>query len=180
MTKAAIFGGSFNPPHMAHVLCACYAKVVADLDEVWVLPSENHPYGKRLPPLHSRFLWCREAFRALDFVRIRMDERQNVSGYTYDLVRHLKRTYPHIEWYLIGGSDTANDMKNWHRGEELVKLVKVIEVPRGNDHPASLPALSSTKVRSYRKRGDHDGDIIKLRQSLPPGVFEKLEEEHRI
>ena len=48
MTRVALFGGSFNPPHVAHQLVALYILETQDVDELWFVPTYAHPFGKQL------------------------------------------------------------------------------------------------------------------------------------
>ena len=150
--QIALFGGSFDPPHLGHVLAAVTARALAGVDAVWVLPVANHPYAKRLSPWAQRWDLCQSAFSPLGpWVAVRDDELRNSSGFTIDLVLRLTAEHPEHQWSLIGGSDTAADMMNWHRGPELARMVTVIAIPRrgqgGDAHPAALPAISSSQVR---------------------------------
>jgi nicotinate-nucleotide adenylyltransferase len=163
----ALFGGSFDPPHLGHVLAAAYAYVVGSVDEIWVMPTANHPWGKPLSPWEQRWALCQAAFSRLPFVRLRDDELSNGEGYTIDLVLLLRDRHPDWRWSLVGGTDTRDDLPSWHRGAELVKLVDVISVPRrgyDDEHPAALPEISSTLVR---ERASHDKPIDDL---VPPAV----------
>ena len=171
--RIALFGGSFDPPHLGHVLAACYARVVAGVDAVWILPVVRHPYAKQLTPLAQRLELCRLAFGPLgSWSEVRSDEERNASGYTFDLIQLLSAEHPGHRWCLMGGSDTARDLPNWHRGAELAGLVEVIAVPRraqgGDDHPAALPAISSSAVRQRLLAGAPADDL------LPPAVAARI------
>lgn len=171
--RIALFGGSFDPPHLGHVLAAAYARSVGGVDAVWVLPVVRHPYAKALSPFADRLELCRLAFAPLGpWLEVRDDEARNASGYTFDLVSLLAAEHPGVRWSLIGGSDTARDLPNWHRGTELARLVDVIAVPRrgqgGDDHPAALPAISSSAVRAALAAGRPAHDL------LPPAVAERI------
>jgi len=168
--RIALLGGSFDPPHWGHVLAACYARIAARADEVWVLPVARHAYSKRLGPWDQRWQLCQAAFGNLDFVKLRDDELRNPHGYSYDLISSLRAGHPGWTWVLVGGTDTAKDLGHWHRGEELRQMVEVVAVPRrGYDHsPAALPEISSTEVQNRIRNGD---DVSEL---LPPGVIELI------
>ena len=168
--RIALFGGSFDPPHLGHVLAACYARVVGQADEVWVLPVATHAYAKPLSPWEQRWRLCQAAFGGLPFVRLCDDELRNPDGYTFDLLTLLMATHPSHCWLLIGGTDTARDLPNWHRGAELATMIDVIPVPRRgyDEHPAALPAISSSLVREQLARG---ADISAL---VPPAVTELI------
>jgi nicotinate-nucleotide adenylyltransferase len=158
----ALFGGSFDPPHLGHLLAACYARMVGMVDEVWVLPVARHAWAKPLSPWEQRWELCSAAFAPLPFVRLRDDETANEGGYTFDLVCRLKGSHPGYRWSLVGGSDTAADMPRWHRGAELAQLIEVIAVPRRgyDDHPAALPAISSSLVRDRCAAGSTINELV--------------------
>lgn len=160
--RIALFGGSFDPPHLGHVLCATWAYAASGVDRVWVLPAARHPYAKVLSPWDQRWSMCQAAFKGLGFVDLRDDELRNVSGYTIDLVEALTIRHPSTRWSLIGGTDTARDLSNWHRGAELAKLVEVIAVPRrGFDQAtAALPDISSREIRRRSQAGEPIDDLV--------------------
>lgn len=168
--RVALFGGSFDPPHLGHVLAACYARIVAQVDEVWVLPVARHAYAKPISPWQQRWQLCQNAFAGLDFVHLRDDEQRNPDGFTFDLIEILRRAHPDHRWLLLGGTDTAHDLLNWHRGAELVKLIDVIPVPRRgyDDHPAALPQISSSMIRERLQRGED------IRELVTPAVAELI------
>lgn len=159
MATIALFGGSFDPPHLGHVLAAAWARWRGGAERVWVLPSANHPYAKNLSPWEQRWRLCQLAFAGMPFVELRDDERRS-TGYTVDLVELLQREHPGHRWLLVGGTDTARDLPNWRRGAELARMVSVLRVPRGgfDADPQALPAISSSLVRERLARGaDLDG-----------------------
>lgn len=169
----ALFGGSFDPPHVGHVLAATYAYSVGGVDEVWVLPVAQHPYHKSLSPWDQRWALCQAAFGGLGFVRLKDDEQRNPEGYSFNLVEALQRAHPGHHWSLVGGTDTAKDLLNWHRGAELAHKIAVIAVPRrGYDHVEhALPAVSSSQIRtSLHDRTDITG--------LVPAAVQRLINTH--
>lgn len=164
--RIALFGGSFDPPHLGHVLCATWAHAMAGADEVWVLPVAEHPYGKQVQPWDTRWQLCEAAFAGLGFVRLRDDELRNPGGRSFDLLAELKRKESDHQWLLIGGSDTEQDLHNWYRGSELRQQVELVAVPRrGYDdgQPAALPAISSTEVRRRLAAGENVDQLLPRR-----------------
>ena len=161
----ALFGGSFDPPHLGHVLAATYARSVAGVDAVWILPVAKHPYAKPLTPWEQRWELCLAAFTPLGpWACVRADERDNPSGFTFDLITRLRTAHPGHRFSLIGGSDTAKDLVNWHRGAELADLINVIAIPRrgqgGDAEPAALPAISSSGIRSRLATGQEIAGLV--------------------
>jgi nicotinate-nucleotide adenylyltransferase len=155
--RIALFGGSFDPPHLGHVLAAVWAVSAGGADAVWVLPVAKHAWNKPLSPWDQRWTLCQAAFAPFPFVRLCDDERENPGGYTFNLVERLMTQHPGHQWALLGGTDTKCDLPRWHRGEELAQLVDIIAVPRrgfDDTHAAGLPAISSTLVRTRCAQGE--------------------------
>lgn len=173
--RIALFGGSFNPPHLGHLLCVAYAYAIAEIDQVWIMPAANHPYGKELLAWEHRWQLCQAAFAGLEYVHIRDDELRNDRGRTIDLLQQLQTQHPNNEWCFIGGTDTKADMPNWYCGQELLQQLHVIEIPRqGYDHEsaAALPAISSSTVRERIAKGENIHDIV-------PAAVATLIEQHQ-
>ena len=54
----ALFGGSFNPPHVGHMMAAYYVIATRPVDKLWLMPAYRHPFGKRLAPFDDRVKMC--------------------------------------------------------------------------------------------------------------------------
>ena len=63
--EVALLGGSFNPPHVAHLMAAYWALATQGVSEVWLLPAYRHPFGKQLEPFEDRLRMCRLAAAAI-------------------------------------------------------------------------------------------------------------------
>ncbi len=156
MKRIALFGGAFDPPHLGHVLAAVWARSIAGVDAVWVLPVAEHPYGKPVAPFAQRLHLCELAFADLPFVSVRSDERDNPGGRTITLLEQLQANHPDTRFALVGGTDTERDLPNWYRGQDLLAAIDIIAIPRrGYDdvHPGALPAISSSLVREALRSG---------------------------
>lgn len=164
-----ILGGSFNPPHMGHVLAAHYALLRWPLKKVMVVPSFSHPFGKPLPPFEHRFAMCQLAFAHLgDNVEIsNVEEQLGGVSFTVETIRELVRKYPGEHFRLIVGGDIMSDLPKWREVDELTKLAPLLVIPRlqeGNvlgagDDGAALPDVSSTSIREQLAQG-----------KIPPGT----------
>jgi nicotinate-nucleotide adenylyltransferase len=161
-SPTALFGGAFDPPHLGHVLAAVHAVATGGAGRVWVLPTAQHPWGKRTRPFAERLELCRLAFAGLAFVEVRADEEDNPSGTTWDLLDLLEQREPGTRFVLIGGTDTGRDLPRWHRGAELARRLPVLVIPRRplDDHPAALPAISSSLVRERLAAGLPVDDLV--------------------
>ena len=177
MARIALFGGAFDPPHLGHVLCACYAWQTVDLDAIWVLPSAHHPWGKQMRPFADRLAMCSAAFADFPFVEVHRDEEDNTTGRTFDLLNLLDERYPQHQqhkWWFIGGSDTEQQLPSWYKGEELAERMQVIPVPRrgfDDEHPAALPAISSSAVREHLTNNQSIAGLV-------PATVANLIEQH--
>ena len=151
-----LFGGSFDPPHLAHVLAVAWALAGGEVGRVWVIPSGGHPFGKKMAPYADRREMCRRAIACFGR-RVRLDnvERGNRVHYTIDTVRELSRRHPGQSWRWIMGSDTLEESQQWRAFAQVMRLAPPLiiprrgHVPRGGSHRRdfTLPDLSSTFLR---------------------------------
>ena len=154
MTKRiALYGGSFNPPHVAHLLAVAYVQAMhPSLDEVWVMPCWSHAFAKDLARFEDRFEMCRRNFASLDRVRIVTVEAElRGQSRTIRTVRHLLQRYPSYTFRLMIGSDVLSDVDRWESFDELVTLAPPIVVDRlGHERGrrSFIPAVSSSEIRS--------------------------------
>jgi len=165
--KIALFGGSFNPPQIGHVAVAKALLDSGQFDEVWVTPSLRHPFGKPLAPFEDRLALCHLAFDSLGpLVRVSEAERQtgNQEGYTIELIRALRKKYPHHSFSLVMGSDVRSETSQWRDFEELKKLIEIYPISRAGYEESKFPQVSSTQVREGLEKGH---DITSL---VPPAV----------
>ena len=150
--RVAIFGGSFNPPHVVHQMVALYVLETAPVDELWMVPAFQHPFGKTLEAFAHRLAMCEAAAAALGSrVRVSAVERElGVESRTLRTVRRLQQEFPAHSFSLVIGADLIPEVPSWYAGEELQRSVPFIVVGRtGFDVPGklALPRLSSTEVR---------------------------------
>jgi nicotinate-nucleotide adenylyltransferase len=170
-----IFGGSFNPPHVAHVLAVTYALSTAPIDEILVVPVFRHPFAKDLTPFDDRLEMCRLAFGWLPRVSVSAVERDlGGDSLTLRTVEHLAAQHPTWALRLIVGSDVLPDLPKWHRFDRIAEIAPPLVLDRagfsGAPDRVLLPDLSSTFVRSVLASGD-DGAA---RRTLPRAVLEYI------
>jgi nicotinate-nucleotide adenylyltransferase len=134
--KIGILGGTFNPPHIGHLVLAQEVKEKIGLDRVLFIPTNVPPHKENkgtssLDRLKMVTLAIQgnKNFKVLDLEI----ERGGIS-YTVDTVRELKNKYPKIKFYLIVGSDLANDFPTWKYFRELKESIKIVVAER-KDYP---------------------------------------------
>jgi len=156
--RVALYGGSFNPPHVAHQLAALYVLETQPVDELWLVPCFKHPFDKALESFEDRFEMCQRAVAALG-PRVRVSDCERRLGgesRTLRTVNALLAENPGAELSLVVGADLVAELPSWYGAEELQRLVRFIVVGRagfeGGAGPA-LPAVSSSEVRERIRRG---------------------------
>ncbi|HEY0838599.1 MAG TPA: nicotinate-nicotinamide nucleotide adenylyltransferase, partial [Vulgatibacter sp.] len=159
--------GSFNPPHVGHLLVTAYVLATAEVDEVWLLPSYRHPFGKRLAPFPDRVEMCRllASYFASGVEVSTVEEDLGGEGRTIDTLRHLIPLHPRHDFRLVVGSDILDEAPKWRSWDEIARLAPLIVVARGgHPHPLArgpaMPEVSSTEVRALlAARGDTGGMV---------------------
>ncbi|MFO0679636.1 MAG: nicotinate-nicotinamide nucleotide adenylyltransferase [Polyangiaceae bacterium] len=147
------YGGSFNPPHVAHVLALTLALSLHDVAKIVVAPTFQHPFAKELAPFEDRFAMCVASMGFLPKVEVsRVEAELGGESRTLRTLEHLKRTNPSWSLRLLVGADIMVEAPKWHGFDAITKLAPPIVLGRiGVDFasagPKLLPAVSSTEVR---------------------------------
>jgi len=157
--RVAIFGGSFNPPHLAHQMAALYVLETAAIDELWIVPAFQHPFGKALAPFAHRLAMCELAAAPLGpRVKVSAVERDlGLESRTARTVRRLQQDFPGHTFSLVIGADLVPELPSWHDSAELQRAVSLVVVGRAGFEAAggrlALPRVSSTEVRAALAAG---------------------------
>jgi nicotinate-nucleotide adenylyltransferase len=158
--RVAIFGGSFNPPHIGHVaICEwIFAKNLAD--EIMVVPCLVHPFGKHLVSFEDRYAMCLFAFRDIGpkVVVSKIEKYLGGTSHTIRTIRHLINTNPDSKFSLVTGGDIQQQTKEWLDFGEIKKLVPIIAIPRGPKSP--IPDISATETRRRVAAGESILDLV--------------------
>jgi len=160
--NVAVFGGSFNPPHVAHVLACALVLAVEDVQRVLVVPTFRHPFAKPLAPYDERLAMCALAFRDLPAVEVLPVERElGGESRTLRTLEHLAGAHADWSLRLIVGADILNEAPRWFGFEAIAKLAPLIVLGRAGVEaagagPALLPEVSSTRVRQSIAAGAWD------------------------
>jgi len=152
----AIFGGKFDPPHLAHRMTIDLALEKYKMDEVWLIPSFNHPFGFKTTSFEHRLEMCRIMSKLWknDKVKVLTTEKEINSGFTIDLIRHFTDIYPHFNFHLFIGADNWKNKEKWKEFDQLEQLFKSIKIiGRGKDEfdGSALPDISSTMIKEMIK-----------------------------
>ncbi len=132
MKTIALFGGSFDPPHIGHKAIAKAALNLKDVEKVIVMPTYLNPFKSiSHNSYEDRFIWLNDIFKEnknIEVSRFEIDKKEKVPSII--TVKHLLKKYFKI--YLIIGADNLSTLKEWHRYEELKELVTFVIVTRDN------------------------------------------------
>ena len=173
MPEIALFGGSFDPPHVGHLLAAAYVLATEPIDELWFVPVLQHPFAKPLAaPYDHRVLLCERLAAQLPRARVSRAEEESGQARTVDLLEWLHRRHPGTRWTLVLGSDLDAEKPQWKRFDRVEQLARIVSVRRGGyegaDAAVTLPEVSSTQVRALLRSG---GDASRL---VPRTVLEAI------
>jgi len=191
--KIGILGGTFDPPHRAHLAMAEEAARKLKLDKVIFMLAARPPHKETGTPVEQRKAMVKlmikpyPQFEVSDLELLRA--RQGHPSYTVDTIKQLKRIYPRAEIYWLMGEDSYCNLLagRWKQSEEVLRQIRPVVFPRPGQTKAeqSLPSdriiaiehlpgdlsLSSTKIRQLIKQGE------KTDQYLTDSVLQYIEEK---
>ena len=135
MTKKriGIFGGTFDPPHVGHLILAAEARDQLELDcTIWVLtPDPPHKRGKEISSITHRLAMVELATAGDDgFSLSFVDINRPGPHYTVDTVKILRQQYSDQSLYYLMGGDSLANLPEWYRANELLEIVDGIGVMR--------------------------------------------------
>jgi len=154
MKTIALYGGSFDPPHLAHEAIVKALSKLDFIDKVVVMPTFLNPFKETFTaPALLRLAWLKEIFSSYKNVAIssyEVDLKKKVP--TIETVKHLLRSYDKV--YLVIGADNLKSLPTWYKFDELKKLVTfivvtrdMIEIPKNFIHLDINENISSSILR---------------------------------
>jgi|YNPBryunderm2012_1023409.scaffolds.fasta_scaffold13820_2 nicotinate-nucleotide adenylyltransferase len=148
--RIGLFGGTFDPPHLGHLILAERCRDEAELDAVWFLPAYQPPHKADDPitrfeqrcEMVSLAITGQAAFRVEP-----LEKDLPTPSYTAETVAELRRRHPNEEFHLILGGDSVTDLPSWYHPERILDAVALIGVPRPGVEPLSRQRLAETLQR---------------------------------
>lgn len=166
MKRVGILGGTYNPPHIGHLLVASEVKYALELDEVRLMPTAMPPHKaadeavtkeQRLEMVELAVEGC------LGLTASSFEVDRGGVSYTFDTMTSLVKAEPNTKFYFIMGGDMIEQLDTWYRIDELAELVTLIGVNRpGWQSQTNYPVqfveipeidLSSTLLRHRFQQG---------------------------
>jgi nicotinate-nucleotide adenylyltransferase len=182
LKKIAILGGTFNPPHLGHLIIASEVQAQFNFDEIWFMPNQEPPHKESTIGVSSaqRLEMVRRAVADNPLFKIQTIELERTGrSYTFDTMKLLTEKYDD-DFYFIIGADMIEYLPKWYKIEELVKLVTFVGVNRPDyDKQSAYPIIlmdvpnieiSSYMIREKVKMGKN------IRYFVPKTVMEYIEE----
>ncbi len=186
MKRIGLFGGSFDPVHLGHLLVAQAACEELALDRLFFIPAAQSPFKPESQPtpaaIRQRMLRLALAGQSKYEIDAQEISRGGVS-FTIDTVRDYARRFPEAELFYLIGADHVPTLPKWREAEALAQLVQFVVIPRPGETPATLDApfrirvlggwplkLSSSQVRARVQAGQTVSHL------LPFGVAAVIDE----
>ncbi len=168
--RIGILGGTFDPPHNAHVELARVARAALRLDRILIVPSGDPPYKKCLASARDRLAMARAAFRDVPDAEVSEIEISRAgASYAVDTVRALRSLYPGAAFTYILGADAVAKLPDWVGYGELRTMCGFAYAARSGARvagvpavciDAALPAVSSSEARMLIAQGKDARAII--------------------
>ncbi|QCD44323.1 nicotinate-mononucleotide adenylyltransferase [Campylobacter mucosalis] len=162
--KIALFGGSFDPPHMGHDSIVKNALEILDIDRLIVMPTFISPFKDEFSaPPQVRFAWVNKIWGKFDRVSIsKFEIEQNRPVPTIQTARHLYDTLDIDKLYIIIGADHLSSLDKWHEIDALKKLCTFIIAKRDHiDIPSGFKTMDINEdISSSRIRNELISDRI--------------------
>lgn len=160
--KLGVFGGSFDPPHLAHVRPVQEARRHLGLDRVFYVPTARPPHKEepaRAPvaPAACRFAMVEMALLDEEGLYASSHElRPDRTTYTVETLEHFQERFPEAELHLIIGSDSLAALDTWRRWRELPRLARLLVLGRPGAAPKAVRQDLPETLRELFERGGID------------------------
>jgi len=144
-SRIGIFGGTFNPVHMGHLIMAQDALEAFDLSKILFVPCDLPPHkdASHLASAAHRAAMLERAIEDNpDFEICDIEIRRGGTNYSIDTIRHLRKLYPRHDLFFIIGSDSLMELHQWKDIDELLRLCRFVTFVR----PGFAPQKASAKA----------------------------------
>ncbi|MFC4558882.1 nicotinate-nucleotide adenylyltransferase [Virgibacillus kekensis] len=183
MKQIGLLGGTFDPPHLGHLIIAEEVRANLGLDEIWFIPSQEPPHKqKATTDAVDRAEMVRYAISTNEYFKLNPIEIERPGkSFTIDTIRQLRDENPNTDFYFIIGADMVEYLPKWKDIEELTELVKFVGVERQgykvkSEYPVikvQIPTIevSSTAIRERLQNG------ISVKYQVPEPVETYIKEK---
>lgn len=182
--KFGIFGGSFDPVHLGHLLVAQAAIEELGLDKLFFVPAAQSPFKteNQIAPAQVRLQLLRLALSGKSNCEIDEQEiRRGGISYSIETLRDYAKRFPNVELFYLIGADNISKLNEWREAGELAKLAEFVAIQRPGEIAAKFPKpfrgrilkgfpteISSSQIRARIKAG------LPVENLVPPFVAEAI------
>lgn len=183
--RLGVLGGTFDPPHLGHLVVAQDVIEALELDRLLVVPAGDPPHREAVLPARLRLELVRTAFRGDGRVEVSdLELRRDGPSYTVDTLEELDRADSPDELWCVIGVDQLRELHEWHEPERLGRVARLAVMSRAGERPApddtplevtfrtvevTRVDLSSTRIRERLRQGRT------VRYLVPERIRERLE-----
>jgi nicotinate-nucleotide adenylyltransferase len=195
--RLGIFGGTFDPPHLGHMILAAEARYQLRLDRLlWVLtPAPPHKIGWPISSLEQRIALVLAAIHQHqdpDFEISRVDIDRQPPYYSVDTMLLLRKKFPQADLIYLMGGDSLHDLPTWHEAMRFIQACSGIGVMRRPGDSIDLETLESSLPGLREKVHFVEAPLLEIsarqireriasgrpyRYYLPPEVYEMIKEQ---
>ena len=181
MKKIAIYGGTFDPVHHAHLILARDAVETLGLEKVIFVPAAISPFKKTAPVASGevRLVMLRAAIKGQPKFAVDACElRRPTPSYTIDTVEEIQRRNDYAEIYCLIGEDNVEKLRKWHRFTELNAMVRFVVLDRAGQRTShSYPVIKRKMDISGTEIRRRVASRWSIRYLVPPTVEEIIRHE---
>ena len=132
--KIGLFGGTFNPIHIGHLVIASKVLEIFDLGKVIFVPSGNPPHKRKVDIIDASHRLKMIQLAVKNYKRFEISDieiKRKGKSYTLDTIKQMKKSYKNItDIYFIAGADSALDLHNWKKPSEILASAHFLAVTR--------------------------------------------------
>lgn len=132
MRRIGILGGTFDPPHLGHLIIAEEVRLALGLEEIWFIPSQEPPHkNNAFTSAVTRVEMVQKAIEGNSYFKLNTIEVDRLGrSYTSDTLKLLKNEHPDDSFYFIIGADMVEYLPKWYNINELLEMVSFVGVKR--------------------------------------------------
>lgn len=171
LTRLGVFGGRFDPPHVAHLIHARLVYELFKLDKILFVPAANPPHKDACVSFERRAEMTKLAIQDEEGFFLSAIEKDKGLSYTSDTLEKLRAEYEGAKIYLMIGRDEYDYFSTWHAPQKIRELAELIVLPRHEKkqneafagiHFPDLPVLdiSSSMIRERIQAGRRITNMI--------------------
>ncbi|MBN2344425.1 MAG: nicotinate-nicotinamide nucleotide adenylyltransferase [Deltaproteobacteria bacterium] len=164
--RIGILGGTFDPPHLAHLEIAQSVLASGLVDQVLMVPCFRHAFSKKPVPFEHRLAMCRRLTEHVDFVAVSDIEREMAHpGRSLELVEALSQKYVGASFRLVVGADIFLQREKWYRFDLIEEKAPPIYFGRRGvlekkEWLAAPMDVSSETIRQRLRKGMSVADMV--------------------